>query len=35
MSIKSFACTDTEDLFNDERGTGIPIQIVKRARQKR
>ena len=34
MSIKSFACTDTENLFNDERGTGIPNQIAKRARKK-
>jgi proteic killer suppression protein len=34
MSIKSFACTDTEKLFNDERGTGIPNQIAKRARKK-
>ena len=34
MSIKSFACTDTEKLFNDERGTGIPHQIAKRARKK-
>ena len=34
MSIKSFACSETEKLFNDERGTGIPNQIVKRARRK-
>ena len=34
MSIKSFACADTEKLFNDERGTGIPNQIAKRARKK-
>ena len=34
MSIKSFACTDTEKLFNDKRGTGIPNQIAKRARKK-
>ena len=34
MSIKSFACTDTEKLFNDERGTGIPNRIAKRARKK-
>ena len=34
MSIKSFACTDTEKLFNDERGTEIPNQIAKRARKK-
>ena len=34
MSIKSFACAETEKLFNDERGTGIPNQIVKRARRK-
>ncbi len=34
MSIKSFACTDTGNLFNDERGTGIPNQIAKRARKK-
>ena len=34
MSIKSFACADTAKLFNDERGTGIPVQIAKRARKK-
>jgi proteic killer suppression protein len=34
MSIKSFACADTEALFNDERGFGIPNQIAKRARRK-
>jgi len=34
MSIKSFACADTEKLFNDERGTGIPVQIARRARKK-
>lgn len=34
MSIKSFACAETERLFNDARGTGIPNQIVKRARRK-
>ena len=34
MSIKSFSCTETEKLFNDERGTAIPNQIVKRARGK-
>ena len=34
MSIKSFGCAETEKLFNDERGTGIPNQIVKRARVK-
>ena len=34
MSIKSFACAETEKLFNDERGTGMPSQIVKRARRK-
>jgi len=34
MSIKSFACADTEKLFNDERGTGIPNQIAKCARKK-
>ncbi len=34
MSIKSFACADTEKLFNDERGTGIPNQNAKRARKK-
>lgn len=34
MSIKSFGCAETEKLFNDERGTGIPNQIVKRARIK-
>jgi len=34
MSIKSFSCAETEKLFNDERGTAIPTQIVKRARAK-
>ena len=34
MSIKSFACAETEKLFNDERGIGIPNQIAKRARRK-
>ena len=34
MSIKSFRCAQTERLFNDERGSGILIQIVKRARRK-
>ena len=34
MSIKSFACADTEKLFNDERGAGIPLQIAKRARKR-
>ena len=34
MSIKSFGCAETEKLFNDERGTAIPNQIVKRARGK-
>lgn len=34
MSIKSFVCAETEKLFNDERGTGIPVQIAKRARKK-
>lgn len=34
MSIRSFRCAETERLFNDERGTGIPNQIVKRARRK-
>lgn len=34
MSIKTFACAETEKIFNDERGTGIPNQIVKRARRK-
>ncbi len=34
MSIKSFACAENEKLFNDERGTGIPNQIAKRARRK-
>jgi len=34
MSIKSFGCAETEKLFNDERGTAIPTQIVKRARAK-
>ena len=34
VSIKSFRCAQTEGLFNDERGSGIPIQIVKRARRK-
>ncbi len=34
MSIKSFRCAQTERLFNDERGSGIPIQIVRRARRK-
>ncbi len=34
VSIKSFRCAQTERLFNDERGSGIPIQIVKRARRK-
>ena len=34
MSIKSFACADTQKLFNDERGTGIPNHIAKRARTK-
>jgi proteic killer suppression protein len=34
MSIKSFACAETEKLFNDERGTAIPNQILKRSRRK-
>ena len=34
MSIKSFACADTENLFRDERGTGIPHQIAKHARKR-
>ena len=34
MSIKSFACAEAQALFNDERGTGIPNQIEKRARRK-
>ena len=34
MSIKSFACAETERLFNDERGTRIPSKIVRRARRK-
>ena len=34
MSIKSFGCDETEKLFNDERGTAIPNQIMKRARVK-
>ncbi len=34
MCIKSFRCAQTEILFNDERGSGVPIPIVKRARRK-
>jgi proteic killer suppression protein len=34
MSIKSYGCAETEKLFNDERGTAISNQIVKRARAK-
>lgn len=34
MSIKSFACAETDKLFSDARGTGIPNQIVRRARRK-
>ncbi len=34
MSIKSFACAETEKLFNDERGTRFPHRIAKRARRK-
>ena len=34
MSIKSFACADTEKLFDDESAAGFPNQIVKRARRK-
>ena len=34
MSIKSFACAETERLFRDERGTAVPNQILKRARRK-
>lgn len=34
MSIKSFACAETENLFHDERGTAIPNQIAKRARKR-
>lgn len=34
MSIRSFACAETEKIFNDERGTGMPNKIVKRARRK-
>ena len=32
--IKTFKCKKTEKLFNDERGTAIPNQIMKRARAK-
>jgi proteic killer suppression protein len=34
MSIKSFACAETERLFYDERGTRFPDHIAKRARRK-
>ena len=34
MSIKSFGCDETKKLFNDERGTAIPNEIMKRARAK-